>query len=134
MKREEEQIQKALFTWFQYQYPKHIRHFQASLNGIHAQSANSKRDIDKKKAKGIAARKIKNLKDQGMCVGQSDIFIALARRNFHGLYLELKILDGGATKSQMQFGQDMTDEGYLFAVAKGLDAAKRQIRDYIGER
>ena len=117
---EESSIQKAIFKWYCVQYPKYRRSFQSSLNGIHIGGSN-------------AARTINNLKAQGMCIGQSDIFIAIPRHGFHGKYIELKTLKGKPTKSQLEFGDDMVDQGYAFEIVKGFDACRSAISSYMSE-
>ena len=105
----EADIQRELFERFKAEYPKYIKSFQASLNGV--QLGRNRFAI------------INSLKAQGMCVGQADIFLAIPRAGFCGKYIELKTLTGKPpTQDQLDFGDAMLEQGYLFEVAKGLDA------------
>ena len=119
---EESNIQKAVFKWYCLQYPKYKRSFQSSLNGIFIPGTPK-----------IRAQIVNSMKSQGMCVGQSDIFIALPRHGFHGKYIELKTLKGRPTKEQLEFGDDMVDQGYAFEIVKGLDACRSAISSYMSE-
>jgi hypothetical protein len=114
----EADIQKELFERFKAEYPEYIKSFQASLNGV--QLGRNRFAI------------INSLKAQGMCVGQSDIFLAIPRAGFCGKYIELKTLTGKPpTQDQLDFGDAMLEQGYLFEVAKGLDAGWDAIKTYV---
>ena len=116
----ESDIQKAVYKWFCLQYPKYKRSFQSSLNGINIPA-------DPKTVSII----INSMKAQGMCIGQSDIFIAVARHGFNGKYIELKTMTGKPTQAQLDFGDDMVEQGYAFEVAKGFDACIGAIKSYM---
>jgi hypothetical protein len=116
----ESDIQKAVYKWFWLQYPKYKRSFQSSLNGINIPS-------DPKTVSII----INSMKAQGMCLGQSDIFIAVARHGFNGKYIELKTMTGKPTQAQLDFGDDMVEQGYAFEVVKGFDACIGAIKSYM---
>lgn len=118
---EEAKIQKSIFDWYCVQYPEYEKSFQCSLNGVNLGGGRN------------AAIIINNLKAQGMCIGQSDIFIAVGRHGFHGKYIELKTLTGKPTQSQLEFGDDMLERGYAFEVAKGFDACRDAIGSYMNE-
>ena len=77
---------------------------------------------------------IKSLKAQGMCVGQSDIFIAVPRHGFHGKFIELKEGKNKATQDQFDFIDDMVDQGYAAEVVTGFDAAKDSVMAYMEEK
>ncbi len=116
----EADTQKAIFKWFKLQYPMHVKSFQASLNGISLSGSQRSR-----------ACTINNAKAQGMCIGQSDIFIALARHGFNGKYIELKEGRNKATQDQLDFGDEMLKQGYAFEVATGFEACRDAIKSYI---
>ena len=116
----EADTQKAIFKWFCLQYPAYKKCFQASLNGI-SLSGNIK----------SRARTISIAKSQGMCIGQSDIFLAVIRGGFAGLYVELKEGYNKATDDQLEFGQEMLRQGYDFEIATGFKACQDAIKRYM---
>lgn len=63
------------------------------------------------------------LKRMGVMKGASDIFIPKATKNFHGLFIELKVGSNRATPSQLEFIERMISEGYAGFVAYGADEA-----------
>lgn len=84
-----------------------------------------------KKARAV---QMARLKKQGLKKGVSDIFLPLARNEFHGLYIELKRrrVDGRSqvSKDQSDFGKAMINEGYDYRVCYGADEAIAVIREY----
>lgn len=113
----ESDIQREVYSRFKDNYPLYIRSFQASLNGV---------NLGRFRFAIINA-----LKAQGMCIGQSDIFIAVPRAGYHGKFIELKTDLRNATEEQLKFGDAMIRQGYAFEVAKGLDAAWSAIESYM---
>jgi len=114
------EIQRDLYKRFKIEYPDMIQCFQASLNGVNL-SAFGKRKF----------AMINAMKSSGMCVGQSDIFIAVPRHNFCGKYIELKTRTGKPTQAQLDFGDKMLEMGYAFEIAKGYDAGWAAIKSYL---
>lgn len=84
------------------------------------------------------------LQRAGLRVGASDLFVALPRRQWHGLYVEMKKervafrsraeADGAVSDEQRIFGEDMLEAGYLWIVAYGFDEAKHVIEAYVDGR
>ncbi len=73
------------------------------------------------------------LKLMGVKPGVPDICITMARKGFHGLYIELKAI--GGTQSDVRQEQRawltrLAQEGYKTAVAYGAEQAKAIVRDY----
>jgi len=115
----ESEIQKKAFKWFCATYPDYIKSFQCSLNGVNLGGGKK------------AAIIINNLKSQGMCVGQSDVFIAVPKGLYHGAYFELKTLTGTTSDDQIDFGERMVKLGYYFAIVKGLDSTLDGMAKYM---
>lgn len=114
------EIQRDLYKRFRVEYPELIKSFQASLNGVNL-SAFGKRKF----------AIINSMKSNGMCVGQSDIFLAVPRHGFCGKFIELKTLTGKPSQAQLDFGDEMLSLGYAFEVAKGYDAGWSAIKTYL---
>ena len=80
-----------------------------------------------KRAKSEAAR----FKAMGVKAGVSDVFLPCARGGYHGLYIEMKALDGRPSGDQKEFLAAMTSEGYFCAVCYGAEEAERLIERYL---
>ena len=114
--------QKALFDWAERGKAKHpeLALMFAIPNGGH-------RHIS------VAAK----LKAEGVKSGVPDIMLPVARHGFHGLFIELKTpaengkRAGRATKEQLQWLTDLSDQGYFTAVCFGWDSAKTTIEGYL---
>lgn len=112
MKNEEHNEQVALFQWASY-YPE-IRMFAIPNGG--------NRNI-------ITAT---NLKAEGVKAGVPDIFLPLARGEYHGMFIEMKRKKGGrVTPEQKEWIQYLNCEGYFAVVARGCDEAIELIQDYL---
>lgn len=114
---EEYQTQKAAVKWFRLSYPQYKRCLQASANGMYL---GDKGYIFAAKAKA-----------SGMVTGQSDLFIALARGDYYGKYIEVKAGKGKERPEQAFFGNDMRENGYDYEVVLGLDNLISCIYKYI---
>lgn len=74
----------------------------------------------------------KLLKDMGMRVGVSDLFIALANHDFIGAWIELKSANGVVSLAQKEFLKDMGQQGYFTAICWSIDEAIDTIAWYCG--
>lgn len=74
-----------------------------------------------------------NLKRQGVRAGVPDLCIPVARKGFHGLYIEMKTRTGRVSENQKRWLELLNTEGYRAEVAKGYEAAVRIFEDYIKE-
>ncbi|PMQ04185.1 hypothetical protein DyAD56_15970 [Dyella sp. AD56] len=63
------------------------------------------------------------LKAEGVRSGVHDLFCSVARSGFHGLYIEMKALDGRPSENQIEWLTESIDEGYAAFVCKGAQAA-----------
>ena len=73
----------------------------------------------------------KNLKREGVRAGVPDLCIPLMRGGYGGLYIEMKSLTGRPTELQKEWQQLLIKNGYLSAICKGFNEAKKTIDDYI---
>ena len=79
------------------------------------------------------AARLKNLQTEGVMRGVPDLFLAVARGNWHGLFIELKRRKGGKLSfEQVQWLNELTIQGYCAQAAYGWDEAKKQILTYLG--
>lgn len=80
-----------------------------------------------KRTKSEAAR----FRAMGVKAGISDIFLPCARGPYHGLYIELKALDGKPSKEQTEFIDAVTKQGFCCHVCYGADEAMKTIEKYM---
>lgn len=71
------------------------------------------------------------LKQEGVRAGVPDLFLALPRGNYHGLFIEMKKAKGGrVSDSQNAVMTSLVRQGYACAVCHGWTAARLQIERY----
>ena len=70
----------------------------------------------------------------GLRKGASDLFIAVARKDFHGMFLELKSANGKLRPSQREFLADMEEQKYFTAVCYSIDSAIEMIDFYLFDK
>lgn len=74
------------------------------------------------------------LKAQGVKAGIPDICIPVARKGFHGLYIELKRQrNGRLSDAQKDMILRLRQEGYKVEVCKGFQEAANVIEEYMRE-
>lgn len=76
-------------------------------------------------------REAKNLKRQGMRAGVPDLCIPVAKRGFHGLYIEMKYGRNKPTDKQLEWISLLNDNGYMAVVCVGYGQAKETIDWYL---
>lgn len=71
------------------------------------------------------------LKRSGVQPGVPDLYVPMARKGYHGLFLELKRTKGGVISEYQQYWiEQLTKQGYLAVIVKGAEEAIRVIEDY----
>lgn len=115
--------QKTVVAFFRAQYPKFHRCLQASSSGA-VLGGNVR----------ARAMQMNSLKACGLVVGQSDLFLAVPRNGYHGLFIEMKSLKGRLSDDQDAFITDMLTMGYDCYVAFGADEAIEKIKNYMEEK
>ncbi len=111
---DEHNIQKLLVAWFRKAYPLLAPLLFAIPNGGHRDPVTARR-----------------LKDEGVLPGIPDLFLAFPTAGSSGLFIEMKTLRGTATKAQKAVHAALQAQGYSVAVARGYDAGKKVISEYL---
>lgn len=79
-------------------------------------------------------REARNLRLQGVKPGVPDICLPVARKGYHGLYIELKRRQGGrASEEQRQWINALNENGYLAWVCQGAEDAIDLITEYLSD-
>lgn len=76
-------------------------------------------------------KEAKNLKRQGVRPGVPDLCIPVAKRGFHGLYIEMKYGKNKPTDKQLEWLDVLNANGYKAVVCYGFDQAKETIDWYM---
>jgi VRR-NUC domain len=114
----ESEEQKALIVWWSFVHAT-FSVPETVLMACPAQAARSIRGGARVKAEGYRA-------------GTPDLFLAVARGDQHGLFIEMKRRDGGSlAESQKLMLSDLSPQGYAVAVCHGALAAKETILKYL---
>lgn len=72
-----------------------------------------------------------HLKRQGVKAGVPDLYLPVARGDYHGLYIELKTGKNKTSKNQDRWLSDLAKEGYCAMVCYGWIEAKDAIMGYL---
>lgn len=67
----------------------------------------------------------------GLTPGVLDIFMAIPRRGFHGLFIEMKAVSGKASPEQLDFCHLVACQGYERVIAYGAAEAIRFAESYL---
>lgn len=81
-----------------------------------------------KRSKAEAAR----FKREGVKAGVPDLCLPVARRGFHGLYIELKAEKGVVSAEQKKWIAELKRQNYCTFVAYGAAAAIKELVFYLG--
>lgn len=112
----EERIQSDLFSWIfahENKYPVLKWIFHTPNGGF--------------RHKSVAVK----MKYQGVRAGVSDLSVPVARKGFHGLYIELKTETGKLSDSQKEFLEFVKSEGYKIAVCRSAREAAEILIEYL---
>ena len=74
-----------------------------------------------------------NLKRQGVKAGVPDLCVPVARRGYHGLFIEMKYGKNKTTPSQDDWLNKLNREGYLAKVCNGYSEAIELLKYYFSE-
>ncbi len=72
------------------------------------------------------------LKREGLRKGASDLFLAVKRGGFAGLFIEMKKSDGYLSEDQKEFQCEVTRQGYAAYACYSYDEAVKLITGYLG--
>lgn len=115
----EHQEQMALFQMaaiYEHDYPELMWMFAVPNGGL--------------RNKAVAGK----LKAEGVKSGVPDIWLPVARDNFHGLVIELKVEDGRLSDNQKKWIQFLNEHGYLALEIHGADLAFEILTAYLAEK
>lgn len=71
-------------------------------------------------------------KAEGLRNGVPDLCLPVARKGYHGLYIELKRVKGGKVSPEQEWWLErLTEQSYYAVVCKGADEAIKTIIDYL---
>jgi len=73
----------------------------------------------------------RHLKQQGVKRGVPDLCLPVARGAYHALYVELKTDTGRATAEQKWWGERLKDQGNMWQVCHGWEAAVATLEWYL---
>ncbi len=72
------------------------------------------------------------LRAEGVKSGVPDLCLPVARGGYHGLYVEMKRIEGGkVSENQATWLRRLAEEGYASYLCEGKAAAIRVIMDYL---
>lgn len=67
----------------------------------------------------------------GVRSGVPDLFLPCARGGYHGMWIEMKAVDGRVSADQARWRKDLLEQGYMSVVCYGADAAIEAIEKYM---
>ena len=117
MKQTEHAEQVSLIIWSRLNLGKY-----PELELLHAIPNGGKRTI------GVALK----LKAEGVKPGIPDLFLPVARGDFHGLYLEMKAARGNLSPVQKEVQQALRQQGYCVLTCYNWIEASDSIIKYLG--
>jgi VRR-NUC domain len=71
------------------------------------------------------------MKREGVLPGAPDLFVPEPRGDWHGLFIEMKRLDGRTSKDQDVVHRQLTERGYKVDVCHGADQAYMAFLRYV---
>jgi hypothetical protein len=110
----EHQIQKAFFDWLALAYP--------GANLVTWATPNAAR-----RSPQMAAM----MKAEGLRSGVPDVFMAMPRGEYHGLFLEFKSHTGRLTENQKVYVINLRNMGYQVEVVRSFDEARLIVVKYM---
>jgi hypothetical protein len=72
------------------------------------------------------------MKAEGVKKGIPDLFLPLAKNGFNGLFIEMKIEGGRASKEQKEMIEKLNTNGYRAVVCVGYKSAIEELKNYAG--
>lgn len=114
MRHDEDNIQIACVRWFSMQYPQYAPLLHHSPNG-------GRRNL----------REAARFKAMGTKAGFPDLFLAVARSGYHGLFVEMKSEHGRQSTEQKQWQHSVEWEGYRYEICRSIDEFMEVMNDYL---
>lgn len=126
----EHKEQVAYISWFKLQYPKYEKAIFSNPNGADI-SGYSTKGLSIKTVKSI---KMKKMKKEGFKNGVSDVQLTVPRGGYHGLWVEMKRVNGkekDVSDDQMAHIILMRELGHKAEWAAGAEEAIRITKAYM---
>ena len=115
MRHLEASLQRACVRWFNIQYHQYYGLLYSSLNGVHTTQAQAR-----------------TAKAEGMIAGVADLTLSVARKGYHGLFIEMKNGKAGAqSELQKLWQQKVEAQGYRYVICRCFEDFKREIETYL---
>ena len=116
----EGKLQSACVRWFRFQYPKLKMLLVSSVNGAHLQGTPEQR-----------AKSWKRLESEGAVSGVSDLFLFVARGEWHGLCIEMKVEGNNQSPRQKKWEALVTAQGYRYEVVRTFEQFEKLVNEYL---
>lgn len=71
------------------------------------------------------------MKKEGVKSGVPDLFLPVARGDYHGLFIEMKVVGGRPSQNQAVWIENLTQQGYMTIVCFNWIVAKEAILKYL---
>ena len=111
----EHDLQTACVNWFRMQYREYAHLLIAIPNG-------GQRDV----------RVARKLKAEGVVAGVPDLFLAVARGQSHGLWIEMKNGKAGRVSEHQHYMLDALErQGYKGVVCRTFDEFRDKVQEYL---
>ena len=108
----ESQLQAECIKWFRYQYP---------FKTIFAIPNGGKREI----------RQAVTLKREGVLSGVADLFLMHPSKEYHGLFIEMKLPRTKQSENQVTFEEICKANGYKYVICRTFEEFQQTIIEYI---
>lgn len=119
----EHELQKALIQWWDKQCATYMLP-KFALFAVPNGSVLAGDDIAR-------ARSMQRMKSEGFRNGAPDLILAVARRGFHGLVIEMKSRTGRASPEQKEFHAYLLKAGYSVEMPRSTELAIEAIKIYL---
>ena len=73
----------------------------------------------------------RKLRDEGLRAGVPDLFLPVARGNYHGLFIEMKVGRNKPTANQTGWIRALRWQGYRVEICYGYEEARVMIENYL---
>lgn len=111
-RQREAELQRACVRWFRMQYPQHLL--------FHIPNGGRRN-----------AREAAFLKSEGVTAGIPDLFLAVGRHGFNGLFIEMKAGRNTATPAQKEMMVRLGLAGYLCVVCRSFEEFQIEVIKYL---
>ena len=76
----------------------------------------------------------REMKAEGVLAGMPDLFLPVARKGFHGMYIEMKSRKGKLSESQKRIIPMLLEQGYNVLIANDWNVAAMEIIKYLNKK